>query len=156
MKRGIVFLSFCLASGVMLVSCQRDDSVHAGNDNDIYRPRPAVKRNLANVANEAVVGELVRVDSQKKTFEVRVDNGMEQTFKFDASTSVAGLQNVQTPMRQKPGNIADSPGIQSLIGKEGSEVTVEWRAAGEAKMATQVGVTQVSTSKSQRRSRKKH
>ena len=91
MKRGIVFLSFCLVSGFMLMSCQRDNSVHAGNDNDTYLPRPAVKRNLANIANEAVVGELVRVDSQKKTFVVRVDNGMEQTFKFDASTTVAGL-----------------------------------------------------------------
>ena len=157
MNRGIVFLSFCLVSGFMLMSCQRDNSVHAGNDKDPYLPRPAVKRNLANIANEAVVGELVRVDSQKKTFVVRVDNGMEQTFRFDESTTVAGLENVQTPtpIRQKPGSI-DNPGIQSLTGKEGSEVTVEWRAAGDAKMATQVDVTQVSTAKSQRRGRKKH
>jgi hypothetical protein len=84
-----------------------------------------------------------------------VDNGMEQTFEFDASTSVAGLQSVQTPMRQKPGSM-NNPGIQSLIGKEGSEVTVEWQAAGDMKMATQVDVTQVSISKSQRRGRKKH
>jgi len=159
MKRGVVVLSFCLVSGLMLVSCQRDNSVHAGNDNDTYLPRPAAKRNLANIANEAVVGELVQVDSKKKTFVVRVDNGMEQTFKFDPGTSVAGLQNVQTPMRQKPGNMnnpGNNPGIQNLIGKEGSEVTVEWRSAGEAKMATHVDVTQVSTSKSQRRGRKKH
>jgi hypothetical protein len=58
-------------------------------------------------------------------------------------------------MRQKPGSMIN-PGIQSLTGKEGSEVTVEWRAAGDAKMATKVDVTQVSTSKSQRRGRKKH
>jgi len=139
----------------MLASCQRDNSVHAGNDDATYQPRPAVKRNLANVANEAVSGELVRVDSKKKTFVVRVDNGMEQTFKFDESTSVAGLQNVQPAMRQKPGNM-NNPGLQNLIGKEGSEVRVEWRDAGEAKMATHVDVTQVSASKSQRRGRKKH
>jgi len=150
MKRGITFLGFCLVSGLMLVACQRDNSVHAGNDND-YKPRRAVRQESAN---QEVTGELVRIDPKKKTLVVRVDNGMEQTFLFDDHTSVEGLDNsVQTPMRQKPGNLSD-PSIRSLVGKEGSEVTVEWRSADDAKMATHVEVTQVSSSKSQRRPRR--
>ena len=103
------------------------------------------------------MGELVRVDSQKKTFVVRVDNGMEQTFRFDA-------KHYSRRTRERPDSGSDAskarkheqPRRTESEGKEGSEVTVEWRAAGDAKMATQVDVTQVSTSKSQRRGRKKH
>src|SRR5262249_52171144 len=130
MKRGIVFLGFCFVSSLLLAACQRDDSVHAGNDD--YQPRPAVKK---VVANQEVVGELVRVDTQKNTFVVRLDNGIEQTFRFEKDTSVSGLDNsVQTPMGQKPGNMTNSD-MRNLVGKEGSEVTVEWRPDGDAKMA---------------------
>ena len=150
MKRGIMFLGVPLIAGLMLSACQRDNSVHAGNDE--YLPRPAVKK---KVANQEVTGELVRIDPKKKMLVVRVDNGMEQTFEFDEHTSVAGLDNTeQTPIRQKPGNMIN-PEISNLVGKEGSEVTVEWRSDGDAKIATHVEVTQVITGKSPRRARRR-
>ena len=37
-------------------------------------------------------GELLRVDMAGKTISVRVENGMEQTFKFDDNTTVMGLE----------------------------------------------------------------
>jgi hypothetical protein len=76
-----------------------------------------------------------------KTFSIRVDNGMEQTFKFDNDTMVLGLQGKAT--------------IRDLIGKEGSEVTVQWRDQDGAKMASRVDVTQISASRSTRRTSKK-
>jgi hypothetical protein len=149
MKREIGFLGFCFFSGLILAACQRDNNVHAGNDE--YHPRPAVKK---SVANQEITGELVQVDTKKNTLIVRLDNGMEQTFQFDEDTSVAGLDdNTPPPMRQKPGNMINTD-IRNLVGKEGSEVTVEWRADGDAKTATHIDVTQVITSKSPRKSRK--
>jgi hypothetical protein len=149
MKRRIGFLAFCLVSGLMLAACHRDDSVHAGNDE--YQPRPAVKK---SVANQEIMGELIQVDTKKNTLVVRLDNGMEQTFQLDEDTSVSGLDNgAQTPMRQKPGDTIN-PDMRNLVGKEGSEVTVEWRADGEAKTATHVDVTQVITGKAPRKTRK--
>jgi hypothetical protein len=151
MKRGIGFLGFCLVSGLMLAACQRDNSVHAGNDN-VYQPRPAVKK---IVANQEITGELVGVDTKKNTFVVRLDNGMEQTFQFDEQTSVAGLDSsAQPPMRQKPGNMIN-PDIGNLVGKEGSEVTIEWRPDGDTKIATNVDVTEVITGRSPRKTRKR-
>src|SRR5215467_15857196 len=106
MKRGIGFLGFCLVSGLMLAACQRDNSVHAGNDSDDYQPRPAVKK---SVANQEITGEMVGVDTKKNTLVVRLDNGLEQTFRFDEDTSVAGLDDsTQPPMRQKPGNMINT------------------------------------------------
>ena len=149
MKRGIGFLGVPLIAGLMLSACQPDNSVHAGNDE--YKPRPAIKK---VVENQEVSGELANIDPKKKMLVVRLDNGMEQTFEFDEHTSVAGLDDSgQAPVRQKPGNI--NPEIRNLIGKEGSEVTVEWRADDDAKIATHVEVTQVITSNSPRKSRRR-
>jgi hypothetical protein len=150
MKRGIALLGVPLIAGLMLSACQRDNSVHAGNDE--YKPRPAVKK---MAENQEVAGELASIDPKKKMLVVRVDNGMEQTFEFDDQTSVAGLDNsVQSPTRQKPGNTIN-PEIRNLIGKEGSEVTVEWRADGDAKIATHVEVTEVIIATSPRRGRRR-
>jgi hypothetical protein len=150
MKRGIALLGVPLIAGLMLSACQRDNSVHAGNDE--YKPRPAVKK---MAENQEVSGELASIDPKKKMLVVRVDNGMEQTFEFDDQTSVAGLDNsVQSPTRQKPGNMIN-PEIRNLTGKEGSEVTVEWRAHGDAKIATHVEVTEVIIATSRRRARRR-
>jgi hypothetical protein len=150
MRRGIAVLGVPLIAGLMLSACDRDNSVHAGNDE--YKPRPAVKK---KVENQEVTGELVRTDPKKKMLVVRLDNGMEQTFEFDEHTSVAGLGNsVQTPMPQKPGKMIN-PEVGNLIGKEGSELTVEWRADGDAKIATHVEVTQLITAKSPRKARRR-
>ena len=139
-----VFLSFvCVLSALMLFACERNQGVQAGyepGNTGTYQPRPAPPPKGEVQINE-MTGELQRVDMGAKTFSIRVDNGMEQTFKFDNDITVLGLQGKAS--------------VRDLIGKEGSEVTVRWRDAEGAKMATRVDVTQISTARSSRRTTKK-
>jgi uncharacterized protein YcfL len=152
MKKVVILCFVSVLSVFMLAGCQRDEGVQAGNEQGntgTYQPRPAPKGDLQSKEsgqNQEISGELQRVDMAAKTMTVRLDNGMEQTFKFDDSTMVMGLEGQQgqtTPA--KPGK-ATNAAIRNLVGKEGSEVTVQWRDDNGAKMATQINVTQVSTS----------
>jgi hypothetical protein len=74
---------------------------------------------------------LVSVDVLGKTFVIRVENGMEQTFQFDDNTEVMGLEGQSR--------------VRNLIGKEGSELAVQFQNDGDDKIATRVDVTQVIT-----------
>jgi len=130
MKRLVVFSLVWLLSGFMFVACQRDQGVRAGNESETYQPRPAPQTDTAG--NEALKGDLVRVNTAAKTITVRLQNGRIQTFKVDASTEVEGLG--------KPGK-AEGTGLQRLTGKEGSEVTVWWDERDGAKVAERVEVT---------------
>ena len=140
-----VFLSFvCVLSALVLFGCERNPGVQAAyeqGNTGTYQPRPAPPPKGEVQRNDEITGELQRVNMPAKTFSIRVDNGMEQTFKFDNDTTVLGLQGKAT--------------IRDLIGKEGSEVTVQWRDQDGAKMASRVDVTQISTSRSTRRTSKK-
>ena len=131
--KGFVLPLIGILSGLMLISCQRDHGVYAGNET--YQPRPA------RVARKPVIqdihGELVRLDLPKNLFVLRVSNGMEQTFEFDDSTYVMGLRQSKLPVR-------------NLVGKEGSEVIVEWQEVDGVKKAQRVDVTQLSTTKASR------
>src|SRR6058998_4393261 len=65
-------------------------------------------------------------------------------------TMVMGLEGQpQASAPSKSGKAANAS-IQNLVGKEGSEVTVQWRDENGAKMATHINVTQVSSSKNPR------
>jgi uncharacterized protein YcfL len=149
-----VGLSFVyILSIFMLVGCQPDEGVQAGNEQGntgTYQPRPAPRPAPKGEPgqNQQISGELQRVDMAAKTISIRVDNGMEQTFKFDDSTVVMGLEG-QQPQANAPSKTGKTTNasIRNLVGKEGSEVMVQWRDDNSAKMATQVNVTQVSTSK---------
>lgn len=122
----------------MLSGCQKDRGVYAGSD--AYQPRPAPV--LKKSAQQDIYGELRRMDLPKNTFVVRVENGMEQTFKFDDKTIVRGLGDAQPVMRD-------------LVGKEGSEVIVQWQQDEDGgKLASRIDVTQVVTSKKVRRNRR--
>src|SRR5437870_12320858 len=144
MKKFLILSFVCILPGLMLAACQRERGVQAGNEQGRageYQPRSApsgeaeqsqAQQGQAQQGQE-MTGELQRVDMAGKTITVRVDNGMEQTFKFDDNTMVMGLSK--------------QPTMRSLMGKEGSEVTVEWRDDNGAKVATHVNVTQVSSSK---------
>jgi hypothetical protein len=120
----------------MLMGCQRDRGVYAGNDD--YKPRPAPP--VEQKPNQDIEGELVRVNIPAKTFVVRVENGMEQTFKFDDTTEVMGLDGRSQ--------------VRDLVGKEGSEVTVQSQEDGDTRIASRIDVTQLSTAKSPRRRRR--
>jgi hypothetical protein len=66
---------------------------------------------------------------------------MEQTFKFDDNTLVRGLGEAH-------------PLVKDLVGKEGSELIVQWQEENGAKLANRIDVTQVITSKNVRRKRR--
>ena len=163
MKKLIILSFVCTLSVLMLAGCQRDQGVQAGNDQGntgTYQPRQApapkgeVQQGHEAQQGQEMAGELQKVDMAAKTISVRVDNGMEQTFKFDDTTMVTGLENqAQSNAPSKSGKTANAM-IRNLVGKEGSEVRVQWRDENGAKMATHVDVTQVSTAKNKSRAGK--
>ena len=159
MKKFVILSFVCILSGLFLVACQRDQGVQAGNEQNRpgeYQPHSAHRgetqqdraQQSQSQQGQQMTGELQRVNMAGKTITIRVDNGMEQTFKFDDSTMVMGLEG-QSTAPSKGGKAANAS-IRNLVGKEGSEVTVRWREENGAKVATQVNVTQVSTSKNTR------
>ena len=127
MKKVTGFSLICVLAGWMLVACERNQGVHAGNDE--YQPRDAPTR---QVPNPPIKGELTQINLDNRTMIVRLENGMIQTFKFDNDTAIVGLVN-------QPG---------SLVGKEGSELAVQWKEKDGTKIATAIEVTQVISSKS--------
>src|SRR5262249_15752121 len=144
MKKFVILSFVCVLSALVLVGCERNQGVQAAyeqGNTGTYQPRPAPPPKGEVQRNDEMSGDLQRVSMAAKTFSIRVDNGMEQTFKFDNDTMVMGLKG--------------KPSRRGLIGKEGSEVTFQWRNADGAKMATRVDVTQISTSRSTRRTAKK-
>jgi hypothetical protein len=157
MKKLLIFSLICVLSGFVLIACQRDRGVEAGNEQgrtDTYQPRPAPNKgqvtdesnkNLGGSQQE-MRGELVRIEMPKKTIVVRTENGLEQTFKWDDSTSIQGLESSSTPNTRtgKQTQATNNP-MRSLMGKEGSEVTINWRDDNGAKMATSINVTEVSS-----------
>jgi len=154
MKTFTVFSLICFLSGFMVIACQ-DRGVHAGNDDDNYKPAPAppVKPRNAD-SDDEIKGELLRVDPRGNTIAVRVENGMVQTFKFNDDTSVAGLEDQPQTNLPKRDKISNSE-VANLLGKEGSEVAIQWKNSDE-KVATNVAVTQVSTARNPRHSGRKH
>ena len=157
MKKLIILSFVCTFSVLMLAGCQRDEGVQAGNDQGntgTYQPRPAPAPKGEVQQGQEMAGELQKVDMAAKTISIRVDNGMEQTFKFDDTTMVTGLEGqAQSNAPSKSGKTANAM-IRNLVGKEGSEVRVQWRDENGAKMATHVDVTQVSTAKNKSRAGK--
>jgi hypothetical protein len=158
MKKIFILSFVCVLSGFMLFACERQQGVQAGSEQaktGTYQPRPAPPPKGEVQQNPEISGELQRVNMAAKTFSIRVDNGMEQTFKFDDDTMVMGLEGqTLTNVPAKTGKTG-AASVRNLMGKEGSEVTVQWREDNGAKMATHVDVTQISTARSSRQASKK-
>src|SRR5436190_17530752 len=167
MKKLIILSFVCTLSVLMLVGCQRDQGVQAGNDQGntgTYQPRPAAapkgeseqgqQPKGESEHGQQMTGELQRIDMAAKTISIRVDNGMEQTFKFDDNTMVAGLEGQAQPNAPAKTGKTTHAMIRNLVGKEGSEVNVQWRDENGAKVATHVDVTQVSAAKNKSRAGK--
>jgi hypothetical protein len=138
---GIVFL-ICLSLGLVSIACQRNEGVRAAGESD-YQPRPAPQREAQDdIENLEMPGELVRIDTGRKIFTVRVENGMIQTFKFDSDTAVLGIDD-KTKADGTPAKTQNN--VRKLRGKEGSEVSVQWRDQDGDKIATIIEVTQISS-----------
>jgi hypothetical protein len=153
MKRFWLFSLVCFFSGFMLLGCQRDEGVRAGNDSETYQPRPAPSKDAQDDKRQReedreMKGELLRVDTAAKTVVIRLENGVVQTFKFDDATAVEGLQVQVTDAKKQS---TKSKGVRGLVGKEGSEVTIQWAEDSGPKLATEIEVTELNTSKNTRR-----
>ena len=154
MKTFKVFSLLCFLTGFIFIACQRDRGVQAGNDDTGYQPAPAPPIEPRNASsNDEIKGELLRVDTHDKEISVRVESGMVQTFRFDDDTSVAGLEDQPQTNFAKPPKISNRE-VGNLIGKEGSEISVQWKPSDE-KVATTVEVTQVSSARNTRHSGQK-
>jgi hypothetical protein len=134
MKRLLLYSVICFLSGLFLLSCERGVRASREEGPTTYQPRPAPVKERPAPAQE-LKGELISVDMKDNAIMVRAENGMEQTFRFNDQTLV---QAAETTANQPKGMA-----VRSLIGKEGSEVTVRWDEEAGAKMATSVIVDQL-------------
>jgi hypothetical protein len=144
------FSAFLLVSGLVLpftTACRQDKGVLADKESGSYQPRPAPAQPQTAPENLDLGGELLRVDMTARTFAVRVENGMEQTFAFDESTVVTGLD--------KEGSAAKSA-VRRLVGKEGSEISVKWHEDDRGKLATKIEVAQVGSSSNATQKGRRH
>jgi hypothetical protein len=130
MKR-LLQLGFMGALSLLLLgACERQRSVQAE-----YRDSPAAAApSAAAPADNAIAGTLRKVDMSHRRFVIGAENGMDQTFTFDVLTAVNGLPQSVSPKS----NVSR---VRGLIGKEGSELDVQWRSEDGAKLATLVEVT---------------
>jgi hypothetical protein len=142
MKKFTAIFSMCVLSGFLLIGCERKQGVLAGNDGDIYKPRPAPR-------TDEMQGELLRVNAPNRTVEVRLENGLGQTFRYDGNTVVSGLENEPKP---PAAIVAKAGALASLVGKEGSEVTVHFSEGDDEKLARTIDVTEIHITKPARRS----
>jgi len=140
LKQVQIFVLICILSGFMSIACRRERTVEASGEQgrtDTYQPRPAPKEKVVphdDTWNQVMSGELLRVDVGKKIFSIRAENGMEQTFKFSDQTSIEGIGSRQ-------------PRLRNLVGKEGSQTTVQWKDDDGAKTAVNVNVTDLAVKK---------
>jgi hypothetical protein len=136
MKRVLVYSVICFLSGLLLISCEQGVRASREEGPATYQPRPAPSEERPAPVRD-MKGELISIDLKNNTIMVRAENGMEQTFKFNDVTSVLGVEPQGTT------NQPNTMQVRSLIGKEGSEVTVRWDEEAGAKMATAVTVEQL-------------
>src|ERR1051326_2567018 len=90
MRKFVILLFVCAVSALMLFACEREQAVQPGSkqaNTGTYQPRLAPPPKGEIQQNPEMSGELQRVDMGVKTFSIRVDNGMVQTFKFDDDRS---------------------------------------------------------------------
>jgi len=136
MRSLIAFSVICALVAFTTIACERNGGVRASNDE--YKPRPAPKPTEKNEAK----GELLRVDLAGTTLSIRLANGLEQTFNIDDQTVITSGDQHHHPYS-----------LRDLMGKDGSELTVRWHDGAEIKTASNIEVTQFSTSRRHRRER---
>jgi len=84
-------------------------------------------------------GEFLRLDPANGAFVVRVESGMEQTFRFDKHTVVRGLE-------QSLGREGAATTVRSLAGYVGSDLSIRWKHDSRGKLATSIDVKRMDSS----------
>lgn len=132
-------IAVCLAI-TMLAGCQRSKAVHAGNDK-----LPAVPD------DQDIKGELISMDIGSKTLIMRVENGMEQTVKWNNDTEVYGV-----PLLTKPGTpnkVRTAGEFKVLASAPGSEMVIRWVDDNGEKIATVIDVKDMAEIRKSRKHR---
>ena len=146
MKQGTVLIVLTLWC-CCLPACRSERRVHADSEpspTETYRPLQSASARLA----QPIQGELNRVDPKNNTLVLRMENGVEQTFFFNDQTKVIGappaVAREKTPVTSQ---------VAALIGRDGSEIKVQWTGEGADKTATSVDVLQLTAVKKTARRR---
>jgi hypothetical protein len=108
--------SFALASSLLL----------AGSSSTALAQQAGAAPEKAEdkVKSQTVSGELMSVDSEKKTLAVKLADGAEWTFDYTATTEITG----------------DKKGEQGLATSAGSKVVVHYTSADGKKTATKIEI----------------
>ena len=150
MKRPIALI-LAAALSTFVLACKNEQRVQAGGEENqpgqaqTSQPLPGPTTGTTSATAQDIQGELRSVNTSNMTFIVRTDNGMEQTFRYDDDTSVSGIPSVATTPSTDREKSSQATQVGSLIGKEGSEVTVHWTQDGADKVATSIDVSQMAT-----------
>ncbi len=108
--------SFALASSLLLVGASSTAlAQQAGAAQDKAEDQAKA---------QTVSGELMKVDSEKKTLSVKLTDGAEWTFDYTATTEISG----------------DKKGEQGLATSQGSKVVVHYTSADGKKTATKIEI----------------
>ena len=154
---GVVILATWILTG-----CEKKKTVQAGSEgvtSGQYQPRAAPEPGSDVTRTPAEIkGELRSINLNDKTMIVRVDNGMDQTFKWDENTTVVGMPSSgeADKMKSKSRKTTETvTNMTQLARRTGSDVSVQWRDDNDMKMATMIDVTTV-TSPKKAPSRRRH
>ncbi len=147
--KGLWRIGMILVGASLLVSCHKADTVQAD-----FQPRQApdaiARMKLGKYGHREIDGLLRGIDVQSGSMVMEVENGMDQTFKWDEDTEVTGIDPAKAT-NSTPTTIAL---MKELATRPGSEITVEWRDEGYDRVATSIDVIDV-TKKTTPKSRRK-
>jgi len=134
-------MAFCFTL-TLLASCQRTGAVHA----DIQRISGD------ETAPGPLKGEVTSVDIPAHRMLLRVENGMEQTVRWNDSTAINGVPAESVP----PGTNATTAALMHVLAiRPGSAVVISATDDQGEKIATLIQVTDLSSVTKLRRVRKK-
>jgi hypothetical protein len=101
-------LAMVFACAMVPLACEeRQEPANTDNQAWDVQPPPLVE-------TEMIVGDLLSVDADAKTFTVEADDAQEHDFRFSDATIVSG-----------------ESGMQALTGREGARVTVYYREGAD-------------------------
>ena len=116
--------SFALASSLLLAGAS--STAQAQDPAPPQDKAPAAPQEKAKdpAAAKSIAGELVKVDTEKKTLSVKMSDGAEWAFDYTSQTEITGANK----------------GEQGLATAEGSKVVVTYTTSDDKKIATKVEV----------------
>jgi len=141
-------MAFCLGL-TMLVSCERSQRVQAGSEGITgvdFQPRTAPEPGVAlnrDPADGPIKGQVMSVDVAGQGMLIRVENGMEQTVKWNNGTTT--VQGVPSDSKSATTTPTTAASMKALAARPGSEVVIAWIDDNGQKMATVIKVTDLSS-----------